>query len=91
MIKTAIFVAGVACGCVLGSAMTDQQREQLGRRLGRPMRSVSDSAAAQRLGESVRHVADTASERAASKLDDLAEAIEPNHNGVNEPVSATSG
>ena len=90
MIKTAIFLAGVACGCALVSARTDEQRQQLGRRFGRPVQRMADSSAGQRLSGSVRHVADTATERAAMKLDDLAEAIEPNHNGVDDPVSTTS-
>jgi hypothetical protein len=90
MIKTAIFIAGVACGCALGSAMTDEQRQQLSRRLGRPVQRVTDSQAAQRLGDSVRHVADNATERAAGKLDELAEAIEPNHNGANEQDTANA-
>lgn len=77
MMKTAIFAAGLACGCALGSTMTAEQR----RKLAEPVRRLADSSATHRLGDSVRHVADTAAELAASKVDGLATAIQPNGNG----------
>lgn len=73
MMKTAIFAAGVACGCAIGSAMTDEQR----RKAAAPLRRLSGAPATNRLGDSVRHVADNAAELAASKVDGLAEALQP--------------
>ncbi|WP_162941686.1 hypothetical protein [Desertimonas flava] len=87
MIKTAIFAAGVACGCMLGSSMTPEQR----RKLAEPMRRLAGSGPSQRLGGSVRHVADTAAELAASKVDDLASAIQPNGDGHEQASSIPSG
>lgn len=77
MIKTAIFAAGVACGCALSSAMTDEQRRQLADRIGLPVRRLADAPATQRLGASVRQVAETATDRVTSGLDGIAEALEP--------------
>lgn len=91
MMKTVIFAAGVACGVVLGSAMTDEQREAFGRKVGGPMRRLTDNSATQRIGESVRNVADSAAERAASSLDGLADAIEPDGNGSDGPAHAAAG
>jgi hypothetical protein len=90
MMKTVIFAAGVACGCVLGSAMTDEQRQALGRKVGGPVRRLTEAPATQRIGESVRNVADSAAERAATTMDSLADVIEPDSNGAVAPSGDNS-
>lgn len=88
MIKTMIFAAGVACGLAIASAMTDEQRRMVTEKLGTPMKRVTNSNATQRIGDSVRNVADTAAERAASKIDGIADAIEPDQDAAGNVASA---
>ena len=87
MMKTAIFVAGVACGTALGSTMTEEQRQKL----AAPIRRLTGASATQRIGDSVRHVADNAAELAASKVDGLADAIQPANGDQNSSSSTPTG
>ena len=64
MIKTGIFVVGVACGFAAASWMTEQQRRQV----TKPVRVVAGSDAAQRLSETVHDVATAAAETATNKI-----------------------
>jgi len=86
MLKTACFLGGVACGFVMSSAMTDEQRRDLMRRA----RAVTGSSMVQRLGGSLHDAADAVVETAADKIDDVAGAITRSHDGDDTHDGATS-
>lgn len=71
MLKTAFFLGGIACGFLVSSAMTEEQRRDVLRRA----RAVTGSPTLQRLGGSLQGAADAVVDTAAGKIDDVADAV----------------
>jgi hypothetical protein len=71
MVKTVIFLGGVAAGFAACSLMSDEQRQQVQNRI----RGISDSPRARQVNQAVKTAADAIADTAAAKIEDAAGSV----------------